>query len=215
MTELAAPMQPWLFGKDEQRRLDLSQFYTPEPTSERMWDWVSRPSLPHRIVCEPSAGTGSLIKPMLKRHIPDQLVAYDVDPRNVEVLRELLTPSAVPAIDVRARDFTADPDPGPFDLIEMNSPYENDQDIEHLDHALNCARQVVGLTRSAIVHCQGRWKKFWKHADIRRRANLIERPEFLGPGAKGAKSDFIVIDVTRRLHSRKQGEVTTLCEEWW
>lgn len=240
------PQQQWLLAEDQQRRLDLSQFYTPSHLAERMWEWASRPGRPHERVCEPSAGRGSLILPMYGRNCPSELVAYDVDPLNVKRLNMIATVTdasrtqaeatvnaaegwagesipmrrpAHPKLEVRARDFCADLDPGRFDLVVMNPPYENNQDVEHIDHALNHAPLAIVLVRSAIVHGQGRFRNFWRHVDIRRRANLVERPEFSvpvdGKVPPGAKSDFVVLDLERRQRARRQGEVSTQSEEWW
>ena len=217
------PHQGWLLGEDEERRLDLSQFYTPAHIAERMWGWCSSAMMPHRDVCEPSAGRGSLIRPMLVQNQPRSITAYDVDPRNVRDLKRLMeaAPSHVSAT-VHARDFLADPNPGPFDLIPMNPPYEDDQDIAHLDHAMDHSRMTVALVRSVIVHGDLRWRKFWRHVDIRRCANLISRPEFatgINPQTckpfPGPKADFVVLDLSRRNTARKQGYVSTMNVEWW
>ena len=216
--------QQWLLGEDQQRRLDLYQFYTPAHVAERMWEWSRRPGLPHERVCEPSAGRGSLVLPMYGRSAPKDIVAYDVDPLNVRRLELIALPlrppsSSEPTLEVRARDFTEDLDPGRFDLFLMNPPYEDDQDIDHLDHAMDHAPSVIALVRSVLVHGQGRWNKFWRHADIRRRANLVERPQFSVPTdgrvPTGAKSDFVVLDIERRHRARRQGEASTQTEEWW
>lgn len=221
MTE--APQQQWLLDEDQERRLDLSQFYTPAHVADRMWEWSRRPGMPHERVLEPSAGRGSLLRPMYWSSQPKEQVAYDVDPMNVERLRLLArcvqASERRPVLEVRQRDFTADLDPGRFDLVVMNPPYESDQDIAHLDHALDHSHMVVALVRTTIVHGQTRFRKFWRHADILRRANLVERPEFSIPvnGKKppGAMSDFVCLDIRRRRHARRQGEVTTQSEEWW
>ena len=191
-------------------RRDLSQFYTPRPLADRLAGWFPRAQR----VLEPAAGRGALIAPMLERsEPPGRVVAYDVDPHNCEALR------ALGPVEVRERDFLADDDPGRFDLGLMNPPYEstdtcpNGQDVAFALRALQVCHKVGGLFQASMEHSIGRFESFWKWVDIRRRAVISSRWKF--GGAHSPKTNFVALELRLRTVARKQGEPTTLNQEWW
>lgn len=175
---LLEPVQPYMPGfESEQRRRDLSQFYTPAPLAARCWAWMQAELDPHRArVLEPSAGRGALINP-LRAFPPEwiaQVVAYDVDPGNVEHLATLGASMPFP-VTVRARDFMADDMLGErFDAAVMNPPFENGQDVAFIARACGVCTRVVAICQARIVHSAGR-AGFWRWHDPLREATLIER----------------------------------------
>jgi len=213
--EVVPATQPFLTGfEGEERRRDLSQFYTPPHVAARMWRWACPPSSRRLTVLEPAAGRGALILPMLTdttRPKPVRIVAYEVDPGNVEALLALAKEH--PEIEVRARDFRADDDPGRFDLCQQNPPYEDSQDFDFILRSLRVSRQTVALVRSAIEHGQNRWNEFTRHVEQRRKVNFIERPSF--GGEDSPKTDFKILDLCPRRRPLMRGEPTTVNQEWW
>lgn len=84
-------------------------------------------------VLEPSAGTGSLVR-AVRAAAPGACVhAVEINCRLADGLRSL------PVNDVRCGDFL-ECDPGDFDRIVMNPPFDNGADIRHVEHALTLLR---------------------------------------------------------------------------
>lgn len=209
--------------EDAQRKVDLSQWYTAEWLADRFWRWLNQGQhMPFRAVLEPSAGIGNLVKPMLSCHRPtEKILCIETDPINVAKLHDLsglvvaknLDFTEVPIDELRQHDFS---------LAAMNPPFEDGQDIQHLDHAMDCCRMVGGILKTDIEHSSGRWD-FWRHVDILRKVTLVERPKFDGhkhvrpDGRKNNSpmSDYGVYELRRRRFARKQGEPSTLQHEFW
>lgn len=190
----------------------LSQWYTPASLAERVAKWaVANGS--HEWVLEPSAGRGALIK-ALNSVCGCNVFAWDIDCENVTELHRLYDQLERVALNVTHGDFLASvPElEVEFDLALMNPPYEGGQDVRFIDHALECCDRVVGIFQSRIVHSQGR-ADFWRRHDIQRLVVLSERPHF--GGVHSAKTDFIVAEIVRRQHRRKQGEPNSARMEWW
>lgn len=206
--------QPYMPGfEGEQRRRDLSQFYTPPELAERVWRWMRPAYSPAPLrVLEPSAGRGALISPLFTLSIPvAKLVAYEVDPVNVDALNTLLAPTGLD-FEVRFADFTADAAPGSFDLAVINTPYEDGQDVDFAERCCRVCTWVGGIFPAGILYSDAR-AAFWRWHDIRRAAYLSKRPHF--GGEYSAQTDFCVLDLARRTTARKQGEASTTSTEWW
>lgn len=202
----------YLPGFDRERRdLSRSQWYTPPDLAERLWKWATPPGRVAARVLEPSAGIGALIKPALRDRRVRRITAVDIDAGNCDALREL--PRRGPRLSVVRGDFTHFKPAMRFDLGITNPPYEDDQDVGFVLRLLGFAPVVCGIFRSAIQHGEGRFEAFWRHVDMPRKVNLVNRPEF-GEGT-GARSDFIVAEFTRRATLRERGEPTICAEEWW
>jgi hypothetical protein len=103
-------------------------------------------------------------------------------------------------------------EPNRWNSVRDNTPYEDNQDVQFIDHALACSARVVGIFQSRIVHSAGR-ANFWRWVDIARLAILSKRPHFGGPHS--AKTDFCVMELRRRASARRQGEPTAAQLEWW
>lgn len=209
-------VQPFLVGFEaEERKRDLSQFYTPPRLAERLWHWAPKPRTgnPFRVL-EPAAGTGALILPMLEGPIvPAQIVAYELDPANIEKLEQLAANTTHVEIIVRGRDFLADPNPGHFDLAHQNPPFEDDQASAFIRRALECAPITTGIFPACLPYGQTRFRELWRHVDIRRVAYL-ERVKFGGDFQP--MTDFMVGEFERCRHgARSKGEPMTANIEWW
>lgn len=206
--------------EDERRSREHSQFYTPPWLAERVAQWCLL--FPHNRVLEPAAGRGALITALdtqaAKGPYPHLLniEAWDIDPVNWQALYQLdLNP--VTRLRVTCGNFLGVPEgecasSAAFDFALMNPPYEYNQDVDFITRALDYCPKVIGIFQSRIVHSAGR-AEFWRWTDIRRLAFLSDRPHFGGPHS--AKTDFIVLDVVRRKHRRKQGEASAGSIEWW
>jgi SAM-dependent methyltransferase len=77
----------------------------------------------------PSAGTGNLLKAIGDQ--PDK-VAVEIHP---DLVRRLAA-CGVSGLDIRQADFlTCNGDLGTFDRIVMNPPFQNADDVKHIQHA--------------------------------------------------------------------------------
>lgn len=199
--------QPWLFGAEEQRRLDLSQWYTPPDLAALIWQFADGGRA--RSILEPSAGRGSLILPSGPATIT-KWTAYDVDPNNVGFLT-----TAFPELDVRALDWIDAPDPGRFDLCITNPPYEGDQDYAHVLKAIRHCDRVVALLRSSFEHGGTRWEEFWRWVTCPRKVTLATRPRFGGKGSP--VSDFKVFEFVGGVRAvpREYNEAAPCIEYTW
>lgn len=209
-------VQPYLTGLEhEERKRDLSQFFTPSWLAKMLWRWCPqrRAGGPWRIL-EPAAGTGSLVVPMMSSVRAPDVVAYELDPDNIARLAQVGVARPNHLI-VRPRDFLAQTaeQVGRFDLSVMNPPYEDDQDVEFILHALECAPQAIGLFSAAIVYSDRRWTKLWRWVDIRRKAELADRPDFGGPYSP--QTNFCALDLEMRKAPRRAQEPLTHTTEWW
>lgn len=200
-----------------QRDLSKSQWYTPPWLAVRTWEWWLRRHGGDRMqlrVLEPSAGSGSLVRPALQSGRVARLQAIELDSRNVALLRTLQDPRG--ALRVTHRDFMGPGVVGRYDVALMNPPYEDGQDVEHILRALAWAPMAVGIFRSALVHGSERYERLWRHVDITAGRWLRNRPGFGGGGTgDAAKSDFVVLELVRRQQEREADEDMQLAMGWW
>jgi len=198
--------------ESEQRRRDLSQFFTPPDLARKLWRWAVAPATRPLRILEPSAGNGALIRPLRELAIPVQsLVAYEVDPMHCATLAELVNRDQLPA-EIRQEDFLAASDPGSFDISVLNTPYEDGQEIAFAERVLQCSTRLCGVFRAAIIYGDERYE-FWRWTDITRFKALSNRPHFGGDDS--AKSDFVLMELRRRRAPRPDGEDITVSFGWW
>ena len=213
----SAHVQPYMPGfEGEERRRDLSQFFTPAWLAQRLWDWCPKRRPGERFrVCEPAAGKGALAVPALACGSLPEVVAYEVDHNNVAQLAQAGVSYDIGRLVVRPRDFLAQtPDQvGCFDLVLQNPPFEGGQDVDFILHALECAPQTIGLFPAAIMYSDGRWEKLWRWVDIQRKAELVDRPSF--GGEHSPKTNFCALDLCMRHTARRAQEPFTHTTEWW
>jgi len=134
----AIVVQSAIWSKSFVRPQDLGFFPTPDDSADRLMDQVDRQALAElgdvrslRLL-EPSAGSGSLVRAAMRSFgvAPEQFTCFEILPGNVKALKAL-------GVNVIEADFlTADPDAfEAFDLVVMNPPFSNSQDVKHIEHA--------------------------------------------------------------------------------
>lgn len=198
---------PWLPGMEEaDRKRDLSQWFTPAWLADRLWNFVC--AWPVRTVLEPSAGRGSLVAPMLRRYPPDAVTAIEADPQYLQTLRDLdelcMRLSVVGGDFMRVR-------PESVDVVVMNPPYEENQDIAFIERAFLWSPRVVGIFRADIFYSDSR-AEFWRRhgGHMRRIVFLSDRPVFgVSAGSDGPRTNFVIIEFVAGDHWL----VPTV--EWW
>jgi predicted RNA methylase len=102
-------------------------------------------------VLEPSAGHGALVSEALAFSHPAKLVAIDLSPDNVAVLREKF--GSRPEVVIAQGDFLALPEPPEdqkFERILMNPPFSGQGDVKHVLHAWD-TQLLAGGRLVAIV----------------------------------------------------------------
>jgi hypothetical protein len=210
--DAARAVQTPLFEAEHQQSAVASQWYTPAREAKLIAEFADLPDGAR--VLEPAAGRGALIAAAPKW----KWTAVELDERNA-YSPELERLHARGIIVARfCWDFlnTTVEQLGTFDAVIMNSPYENDLDIAFVLHALRFAPKVVALLRSAFRHSSKRWKQVWRHVDVPRQAELVDRPR-CGQGISGSTpmSDFAVFQFRRRERPRERGETTMVEVRWW
>lgn len=134
-----------------------SLFPTPEPLAQRMVEAVG--IQPGDRVLEPSAGTGALMVAVSNAINRDP---YDCELVAVEHVHHLANGLLhnFPAWNVRNCDFLAcNGDLGKFDKVIMNPPFERQQDIDHVTHALHFLKEggkLVAVMSAGVLFRQDR-----------------------------------------------------------
>jgi len=193
-TQLSIP------GSPPAPKSELSQWFTSPELAARIVEWAD--PTPYSKVLEPSAGSGSFVRPLLERFT--HVHAVELDPDWANILREL--PGTV---QVHQADFMAWHTDEHFDLAVTNPPYEDGQDCEHVFRALQCSDRVVALVRANFLHGVDRYNKIWKHHWLKRLVHLSSRPHFSGAGSP--RHDFSVVEICKRFGSKEK--LTHV--EWW
>lgn len=102
-------------------------FPTPSPLAQRMVELAELRA--GMRVLEPSAGTGALVDAILASGARTNLTVVEINHELAANLRSRVS-------DVRGLDFlSCGAELGQFDRIIMNPPFENGQDIKHIEHA--------------------------------------------------------------------------------
>lgn len=107
-------------------------FPTPEGIAELMFSYADIEA--GMCVLEPSAGTGSLIKPIVDS-VDTEILAYEYNSTLVSILSKSF-PSY--RVHVEQADFLEVNDfKGQYPRIIMNPPFDRGQDIQHIKHAID------------------------------------------------------------------------------
>lgn len=172
---------------------DLSQFFTSPKLAKKMVDWaeLSRGTR----VLEPSAGDGGIARFVNKN---TRLTCIEADPAMVGRLNLLVNH---PSMEVIQADFLkVTPARDAYDVAIMNPPYEEGADGQHVAHALRFASRVIVLVRANFEFGTKRFYNLYRWATVTRRAVLVRRPLFYGPGCQGhtARHEYVVLELTRR-----------------
>jgi predicted RNA methylase len=203
--------------ESQRRRREWSQWYTPPGLAQGLWAWACKHETP-RTVLEPCVGEGALILPILADPRGcTQIVAVDIDARNVRrvgaTCRALAVPPGV-TITVHCGDFRAGKAGTQFDLCLMNPPYEKGLAEAFILHALTMARRVCGVFKASILHGQDRYKTLWRLAATTREVRLGARPSFgeSEAGNDSPKTDYVLLEIVLRDvagHGERMVEVET------
>lgn len=116
-------------GEVTNHNKELQFFETPYEIADQI---VSLAEIkPSSEILEPSAGRGRIIKSVLKVFSYPRLSFCEIDMKNIEYLSALNAGTCV------AYDFMMyNPAISNYDRIVMNPPFSNQQDIDHVTHAL-------------------------------------------------------------------------------
>lgn len=111
----------------------LQQFFTPDELARKLYQQHIAPNLvitDRTRVLEPSAGNGALLR-VLRQYVPaDNMWAVEIDPSQTK------TPVFEGVATFHEDFLQVAPSPdGMADLIFMNPPFTNNQDIDHVLHA--------------------------------------------------------------------------------
>lgn len=186
-----------LFPQPPPSNEELSQWFTPRPLAKKIVEYfeVSKGEL----VLEPSAGDGAFVEACIDRGA--EVEAYDIDQRMVEHVRK-----NYPGCSGGRRDFgdrrvvrdLMEEREQPFDWVILNPPYENDQDMLHLLHAIEIAddheAELIALIKTSALQGKERYQKLWRFHQPAEIILLPSRPSFYlgGDPTKSPRSDFCV-----------------------
>lgn len=172
-----------------------SQWYLDPALAARIVEWSLRPynasmAASSFRALEPSAGRGALANALRERVRTVQ--CCDIDAQNVDYLIAI-------GFGSWRRDFLElDPgEPGPFDIVCMNPPFENGQTEAHVTHALKFAPRVVCHCPLTTLAGKERREGLWSSAYLKRLVIHSSRPKYSG-SLKGGMTDMCTIDVVRR-----------------
>jgi predicted RNA methylase len=135
-----------LTGKVLNKKQELGYFPTPPTVVKRLLELAQIE--PDMYVLEPSAGSGAIAKQI--RYTTDHIVCCEIDQSNCDVLvNEGFT--------VASGDFL-ERNPiglmGNFDRVVMNPPFQRQQDILHVNHAmrfLKAGGRLVSVMSSSVA----------------------------------------------------------------
>lgn len=106
-------------------------FPTPPEISARLVELADIE--PGQRVLEPSAGTGNLLRAIAEAGTSCEVVAVELSPTLAQGLK-----TTAKGVAVHCADFlTQNGNLGKFDRVIMNPPFENADDIKHIQHALH------------------------------------------------------------------------------
>ncbi len=139
-------------------------FPTPEPLARRLIELAELK--PGMTVLEPSAGQGGIVD-----HIPEgcAIDCMELLPNNTEVLQKK-------GYLVQQCDFLSIETKPIYDRVIMNPPFERQQDVDHVRHALKCLKpngRLVSVMSAGIVFREN--KKTAEFREIVDRYGFIER----------------------------------------
>jgi 16S rRNA G966 N2-methylase RsmD len=151
-------------------------FYTPETLADEVAgtafperDYYGRPRGHGHTVLEPSAGEGALARAALRADC-GHVTAIENDPKAVRLLSLLADRVNVRDehnMSVDGRDFfdvTPASYPDGFDVVMMNPPFSNEQEVEHVLHAWEFVKpggRLVAIMSNAVQsRTTGRYKIF-------------------------------------------------------
>lgn len=137
--DAAAVVETAVLTKSFVKPQDLGFFPTPDELADQLLQQLDvsglvrcDSDLESLRVLEPSAGNGALVRAAMRRLGigPHQVTCFEIHTPNIKLLKEL-------GVQVIEADFLkAKPaDFQPFDIVVMNPPFSNSQDVQHIEHA--------------------------------------------------------------------------------
>lgn len=208
------------------RDLSKSQHFTPPELAAKVVEWAlqgqswvwneqsSKFEGRTRPLCvlEPSAGNGSLVRPLVAAGA--DVCAVELDERYRDELEALLRFEQL-AI---GKDFLK---LSPlaffqqFDLVLQNPPYEDGKDVEFILQALNFAPRAVGIFRADLWYGVDRYDDLWSKVRPTRVLNL-KRRWFKNPQTgKGGETNYVVLELVRIPALDKPNRISQCSVEWW
>jgi predicted RNA methylase len=185
-----------LFGEPA-RTAELSQYFTPMWLAERSARWIPLETAGRATrVLEPSAGRGNLVAGMLRAGFSQRVITLvEKDPRWFAALDASYPIAAKSCADFLSWEPLTDER---FDYALMNPPYEEGADAEHVVHALAFCNRVIALVKSDFEFSAERERVLWHRARVRRRAILVDRPEFgetVEKAGFGPARNYVVLEI--------------------
>lgn len=202
----------------ERKQRDFSQWFTRPDLARRLWLWAQMNAPISRLepdVLEPTCGVGGLLVPIIELGVrTNSVCAVDIDPKNTRAVRRRFA-KHLPRLSVHTGNFLkmtpAQLGKG-YDFAPVNFPFEDNAHIDLTEHAFSFTKIVTGIYPADVAYSAGR-ADFWAWHDIAREARLVKRPRF--GGRHTPMINFVVLDLRRRAHRRKDGEATAARIEWW
>lgn len=161
-------MEQIILAGEITRQQELGYFPTPRPIAERLIELAD--IQPGMRVLEPSAGTGNIAT-----LIPGGCIVhcYELQEKHVQMVRAKGL-SCVPA------DFlTIDPQPI-FDRVVMNPPFAKQDDIKHVNHALEFLKPdgtLVSVMSAGVMFRENKLTKDFRALVERRGGEFEEIPD--------------------------------------
>jgi predicted RNA methylase len=167
---------------------ELSQYFTPEWLAVKTAGVVSKHFWGDRCrILEPHCGAGALVRQLVRHGFtPQDIVANDIDPRLTKLVAAEFPKVSVTTGPAQNIAFERDS----FDLVVMNSPYENGQDIEALELGLFFSPVVYAIVRSELEQFVEMHRKVLSKASITWQALCVGRPAFECSGGNGGGGRF-------------------------
>jgi len=138
--------------------------------------------MPFRLVLDPCAGDGAIIREINKRMTDNMIAAVEIRPEE----KDNLLRSGADWVYIS--DFLKWEPEFPFDVIISNPPYSIAQKI--IEHCFEIApdAEVIMLLRQGFLSSKAR-KPFWDKHPVTQLYPLVERPSF-GASVKCKKCDW-------------------------
>ncbi|ARV58058.1 hypothetical protein BZZ01_04895 [Nostocales cyanobacterium HT-58-2] len=168
------------------------------PTPDRLADHVIETAdiKPGMKVLEPSAGKGSLVDAVKRKH------GEDVDVTAVEVNSKLADILKAKGYNPNQADFL-DLKDGDFDRIIMNPPFENGQDVEHVRHAYDLlapgGKVVAIMSEGSFFRSDRKSEEFRDWLSSRGKAEKLPEGSFkTSDNPTGVSTRLVVLEKPKR-----------------
>lgn len=195
---------------------EQSQWFTNPKLADRLVGLASslladvvRRQLPMRVL-EPTAGSGALVRAVLRRVPWAHVDAVEVDERFRAELEETRQICALGSAELRGRvnveigDYLVRPAPSRrYDLAPCNLPFDDGEETAFLAKLLDEAERIPALLPARSLFGKDRYERVWWRFDaknpdrdwyVRQKVHVVPRPKF-GPG--GGSDEIMLLDLRR------------------